>query len=138
MVLELNKDKYALNMGEDMEFVALYSKGKTAKSIFDFRPLFKGLTTGKLYLMMMSNNRPAHLGYQIDMMDIEVPDPKLIKNGKYKYHLINTVNGVVIVGDMFNVWKLSNPLVHAGTFIHRVISDIPDYTYAYSFNGKLY
>ncbi len=55
MILQLNKKRFALNLGEDFEYINTYIKGKRGKHIADnYRLHFRGVTTGQDILIFIA------------------------------------------------------------------------------------
>lgn len=137
MILKLNSP-CSLNMGEDLEFIDNFYKGKKVTSNFlNFRPLFKGVKTGKYYLLICTVRDYSFLGVELNFEDgfkIITPDHYKLKN--YNYYKVD--KNLPFVEEILTNWRKSDPLVHMGSYTHSKISKIKGYSYAYEYNGKFY
>ncbi len=142
MILQLNKKRFALNLGEDFEYINTYIKGKRGKHIAEnYRIHLRGVTTGQDILFFISG-RDNFFGrkksYAIKIIrfnEMMVSDNK-IKNGVYNYYKLDVDPSRV--DEVLTAWKNSDPMVHVGNYEHQFITAIKDYTAAYKFNGKSY
>lgn len=137
MILKLNKP-YALNLGEDLEFIQMYLKGKKKKhDITEYRPLFKGLKTGQLYLFIpdereLFGKKVMQINLIMDQ-EINIKPDGTIKNKVYNYY---PSTGNQKLEEIFDRWKSLDSWVHVGNCQHNNISKVKGYTFAYEFNGK--
>ncbi len=145
MNLEFN-NTHSLNMGEDMEFVSIFVKGKKKNYKWhEYRPLFIGLKTGKEYLLIMTVHendprRAMFMGAELHFIDnshfITINNTQLkLKN--YNYYFLN--NDFNIVNTMLEEWKKTNPLIKIKDekiAPYAKMNNISGYTYAYKFNNK--
>ena len=146
MILQLNKKRFALNLGEDFEYINTYIKGKRGKHIADnYRLHFRGVTTGQDILIFIAAFSKQHyigmrIWYQLHILqfnEIMVSDNKNhIKNCVYNYYKLDADPSRV--DEVLTAWKNSDPMVHVGNYEHQFITAIKDYTAAYKFNGKSY
>ena len=131
MFLKLN-NQFSLNIGEDLQFICNFIKGKNDKSFLKYRPLFRGVKTGKEYLLVLLKDK--HLGIEINFLqdDSRILIPKKqLKFRVYNYYYLD--NDFSKINKIFTEWKESNPVIQGDK-----ISEIPNYTWAYQFNGKRY
>lgn len=142
MILEINRTA-GPNYGEDLEYVATYLKGKKAsdKNPLSYRILFKGVKTGKEYILWIEErrwiqNRIIYFFESLSQGDYKYISPTHIKNKCYNYYHLSTDPKYVHL--MLKTWKKSDPLVHIGNFIHQNISNIKNYTWTYRFENKEY
>ena len=145
MILQLNKKRFALNLGEDFEYINTYIKGKRGKHIADnYRLHFRGVTTGQDILFFIISRGDNFFGrknsYEINTIQfgsMMVSDDKThIKFKNYNYYKLDAAPSRV--DEVLTAWKNSDPMVHVGNYEHQFITAIKDYTAAYKFNGKSY
>lgn len=128
---------YALNLGEDFEFVNTF-KSKSNQSIQDYRLLLRGIRTGnEMLLGMHERGGPGHPHFVLFTIDdFKFVSPTNIKQQQFSYHLLDS--DIVRVEDFFKLWLGSDPMVHLGNFRHSFISAISNYQGSYRFNSKTY
>lgn len=141
-MLEFDK-VHALNLGENLEYVDTYVKGKNTKqTVESYRILFRGVNTGKewiLFLGKMENFFGKPFIYRIEHLndiDFKRISPFQLKNKNYNYYLIQ--NNPKHVEELFDAWKSSDPMVHVGGCQHSFISRCLNYSWAYRFNNKTF
>ena len=142
MIIELNKLKFALNFGSDLEYISTFMKGKTKprdknQLIERYRILAKNIKTDEKILLYI-DERQNFFGkdrYMIESIDdLKFITPTHIKNKVYNYYDIGF--DPQTVESLFEAWKLSDPMVHIGNYQHQFISQCSGYTWAYKFNNK--
>lgn len=138
MILELDK-VHALNFEENLEYVDTYVKGKNTKpSVESYRILFKGVNTGKEYILFLRKlekffGKPFI--YEVNYLDdFNIISPTQLKFKNYNYYQIP--NNPTHVEELFDAWKKSDPMVHVGGCQHSFISTCQNYSWSYRFNGK--
>ena len=139
MILEANRP-YGLNFGEDLEYISTFTKGKVKSKVINYRLLFRGVNTGKEYLLFLGTRenffgRPkSHSIEYVDQWKTITPDH--LKNKNYNYYKIGF--DPITVEDFLDEWKKSDPMIHVGNYQHQFLTKINGYTWTYKFNNKLF
>ena len=131
-------EPFCLHIGENLKFICMFSKGKKAKNIFDYRPLFEGETTGKKYILIVTEH--PFFGVNLDFTDVS--DLNKISDSHYKlknynYYFLNEDPSKLI--EILNLWKSKDPkLPYPGNGLITKMSSVKNYTYSYKFNGHIW
>lgn len=128
-------------IGNEFEYLNTFVKGKKGK---EYRHHFRNVNTGVEYMVFVMDGEPPFNHVEMmsvgDKMGAGFEVVKLsethFKNGIYNYYLKGY--HPELVNQMFEKWRASNPMVNFSGYVHRFISDIPDYDWRYSFNNIKY
>lgn len=139
MILEISK--HGLNFGENLEYISTFIKGKTKPKIENYRLLFKGVKTGKEYILFISTteNFFGRERVRLEYLDggfWKVISPDHIKFKNYNYYKLGVDTNSV--EEFFETWKKSDPMIYSGDGFHQFISKVDGYTWTYKFNNKLF
>ena len=142
MIIEIST--HGLNLGEDLEYVNTYIKGKGKSGVENYRILTRGVKTGQERILFLEH-RPNFFGrqnsYMIESLDDDMDNfqhisPDHIKNRNYNYYKfgydLNTVD------EFFTKWIKGDPMVSVGGYQHQFVTSINNYTWTYRFNNKDY
>lgn len=141
MILKCNQP-FALNLGEDLEFISVFAKGKKKQSVSDYRVRLRGVNSNKEFLFGLEKpdpHRDSFLGQRIlllDQTDWTVVTPTHFKNRNWNYYYLNSDSSVL--NSILQEWKNSSPMIHIGNFIHQRMNLHSAYTWAYEFNNIKY
>ena len=145
---------YGLNIGENLEFVANYHKGKKPTyDIMNVRSHFRGVNTGKDMLLYCADKfmgalppvlqgvlggsfQPGKSIMSIEFYELTEMEVGHYRNKQYHYYFMN--NNPLMVNQWLRSWKESNPLIHLGNLTHMNMNNIREYSWAYEFNGQQY
>jgi hypothetical protein len=133
---------HSLNLGEDVEYIAAFIKGKAKPKTENIRILVKGLKTGDEYLLMLEGRENffgRKISYTISPIPVNDYNYKtidLIKIRYFNYYRLDSDPSHV--HDFFSLWKSSDPMIHTGNLRHQFLSTIKGYKGSYRFDNITY